>query len=299
MKIKIICTFICIISSFVVNAQELKVTLSPDQRKIDIDTKNGVSSVIFESHVKDLMISSEEGDERIVSPNGIVFFRVLRRDSVSEQQLGYPKHSYIIKSPNIPEYVLKTPEIYPNSVLYYTVTLPDIFPLALTTEYLISKSSKYGFRVSLGKRFGGYVSYKWDKFRPSGNNIDNIVTDNDITNAEYLGYIRRSITGGARFGLFRKGINKFKGSLYLLVGGGYGEYGRQWKNPTQIENNIYFYSDYMKGFDGELSLQATCFDWLTLSIGTDMLIAKRKISVDYMIGLGVNLNFSNLRKKKI
>lgn len=283
----------------VTSAQELKVTLSPDQRKVNIDTRAGVSSIVFESSIKGLTISSNFGDECIVSSDGKIFFRVLPDDREYVKEYGYPRRSFIINAPNCSEYILETPEILPNTVIFYSVTLQDKFTMGISAEYIISKSSKYGVRVSGGKRFGGYISYKWDSYRPSGNNIDEICTDGDVTNAKYLGYIRRSIMTGARLGLLHKNTNELKPTLYLLVGGGYGEYGRQWKNPTQLEGNIYFFSDYMKGFDGELTLQATFFDLLTISAGTDMLIVKGKISIDYMFGLGINLNLTNMRKKKL
>lgn len=55
----------------------------------------------------------------------------------------------------------------------------------------------------------------------------------------------------------------------------------------------------MKGFDAELALQVMACDWLSLSAGADMLIAKGNVSIDYMLGLGINLNFSKLKKKKL
>ena len=44
----------------------------------------------------------------------------------------------------------------------------------------------------------------------SGNNLDNVHTDVDLTNARNIGYIRMSITAGGRFGILHKNIKKWE-----------------------------------------------------------------------------------------
>ncbi len=280
------------------NGQELKVIQSPDKNKVNIDARNGVSTIVFKSNIKDLEIENDFGDEKIEASKDMTLYLIQPLPEVDVVEYGYPQRTFILKNPKTAEYILEIAEIRPNTVTYYTVVMPNQFPLSFSAEYLFTKSSKYGIRLSCGKQFGGYISYKWGEYSPSGNNLNNVHTDADLTNAQFLGYIRKSITAGARFGIIHNNINKHNYGLYLLVGGGYGEYGRQWKNPTQIEGNVYFYSDYMKGFDGELTLQTMLFDWITLSAGADMLVAKGKISIDYMLGIGFNFNLSKIRKKK-
>ena len=46
-----------------VSAQSLKVTLSPDERKVNRNTKNGVSTVVFDSKVKGLSIDNGTDDQ--------------------------------------------------------------------------------------------------------------------------------------------------------------------------------------------------------------------------------------------
>lgn len=295
----IILSIIMIFSGMLLsNGQELKVIQSPDKNKVNIDARNGVSTIVFKSNIKDLEIDNDFGDEKIEASKDMTFYLIEPESEEDVIEYGYPQRTFILKNPKTSEYVLKISEIRPNTVFYYTVVMPNLFPLSLSAEYLFAKSSKYGIRLSCGKQFGGYLSYKWGEYSPSGNNLNNVYSDADLTDAQYLGHIRKSITVGARFGILHKNIRKHNYGLYLLVGGGYGEYGRQWKNPTQIEGNVYFYSDYMKGFDGELVLQTMIFDWMTLSAGVDMLVDKGNISTDYMLGFGFNLNLSNLRKKK-
>lgn len=278
------------------NAQQLKVNLSPDNNKVNRDTRNGVATIVFESSIKALVIVNDDGDERVDLSNGQTLFLITPVSEEYIRELGHPTRRYLLRTPRTAEYLLETGEILPNTVTYYTVTMPNQFPLSLSAEYMFTKSSKYGIRLSFGKQFGGYVSYKWGQYKASGNNIADIHTDANLTNAEELGYIRQAITGGVRIGLFNKNIGKNYNGLYLLIGGGYGEYGRQWENPTQIVGNVYFYTDYMKGFNGEAAIQAMIYNWFTISAGADMLVSGGKVSVDYMIGVGLNFNFPQRKK---
>lgn len=287
-----------ILTHFVSYSQELKVTLSEDKNKVNRDVGNGVSTIVFESTIKNLIISDDFNDERLEVADNLTFFLINPESETYVNELGYPKRTFMLKTPATSEYILETGQIFPNTVLYYTVTLPHQFPFTISAEYLFTKSSSYGLRLSCGKQFGGYLSYKWGTYNPSGHNISDVTTDTDLTHAKYLGKIRTSITGGARFGVLTKNIKNFQNALYILIGGGYGTYGRQWENDTQVDGNVYFYTDYMKGFNGELSLQLMMCDWIAFSVGADMLISKGKVSLDYMIGVGLNLNFNKLKKKK-
>lgn len=288
---RIATTILLCVSVMVLNAQELKINLSTDKNKINRDTRNGIATIAFESSIKNLNIVNEMEDEKIDISDELVFYLIQPETDEYVQQLGYPRRTFLLKASNTNEYVLETPEIRPNTVTYYIVTLQNKFPFSLSAEYLFTQSSKYGIRLSIGNKFGGYVSYKWGEYIASGKNLEEIHTDTDLTNAKNLGFIRTSITAGVRFGLLHKNISNSQYGLYLLLGGGYGEYGRQWRNPTQVEGNIYFYSDYMKGFNGELALQMTLCDWFTFSAGADILVDKGKVSIDYMLGIGANLNF--------
>ena len=57
-------------------------------------------------------------------------------------------------------------------------------------------------------------------------------------------------------------------------------------------------SDYIKGFDGEVSCQCILFDWLCVSAGADMLMGKGKVSLDYQLGVGVNIPLGKLFNNK-
>ena len=278
-------------------SQTLKVELSPDNSKVDRSTSNGMATVFFDSNVDDLSIVCTDDDpEKPIQKigNKLWFIYVDVKKDIELEGVCY--RNFLLKSRNSAEYYLTTPEIDYNQVLYYTVVLPNQFPTSLTTEYLFTKSGKHGIRISFGKRIGGYFSYKWGKYKPSGNNVDNITTDGDLSHAKLLGNIRTSITGGLRLGMLKS--TKYKFGLYMLAGGGYGEYGRQWENPTRLENNIYFYSDFIKGFDGEIALQCVLMNWLTLSAGGDVILGNGRVSADYQLGVGINLNLDKLYKKR-
>lgn len=272
-------------------SQELKV-VEGEGDKVGRNLGDSIAMVIFKSDVKGLTIDND-ADDLFFSQNNETVFLV---DVGKEIRNGaeYCSRMFQLYSPKSLQYELKIEDILPKQVFFYTVVLPEQYPLSLIAEYLYTKTSKHGIRMSMGKRFGFYVAYKWGDYKKAGADISLVNADYDVTKAKELGYIRTSITGGLRLGMLRKE----KVCIYLLVGGGYGEYGRQWQNPLEIEKNIYFYSDYIKGFDGEISCQCVLFDWLCVSAGADMLMGKGKVSLDYQLGIGANIPLDKLFKSK-
>lgn len=283
-----------------VNAQTLKVELSPDKSKVDRSTQNGTATIFFDSNVDDLkIVCTDEKTEEPVQKIGkkMWFTHIDVKKDIMDDGVCY--RNFLLKSSESAEYCLTTPEIGYNQVLYYTVVLPNQFPTTLSAEYLFTKTSKNAVRVSFGKRFGGYLSYKWGDYYKAGADISTITEDYDISNAELLGYIRTAITGGVRIGLVNLQKTEYPFMMNLLVGGGYGEYGRQWENNTEVNRNIYFHSDYIKGFDAELSLQAILCNWLVLSPGVEMIVDKNNITFDYQIGLGLNIPIGRFKAKTL
>lgn len=287
------------VSMGTVMSQTLQVTLSPDKSKVDRSVSNGTATIFFDSNVNELsIVSTDQNPDEQIQRIGDKFWvmHVNPKKDIELDNVCY--RNFLLKCPSSAEYYLTTPEIGNNQVLYYTVVLPNQFSNTLSAEYLFSKTAKHGIRLSFGKRIGGYISYKWGEHKAKGENIDDVTMDYDVANANYMGGIRTSITAGLRLGLFQKEIGKTHSALYMLLGGGYGEYGRQWNNQHLVGSSTYFYSDFIKGFDGEAAIQCVLFDWLCLSAGLDMVIGKGKISTDYQIGVGVNLNVDKLLKTK-
>lgn len=279
-------------------AQTLNVTLSPDDKKVNRNTRDGVSTIVIDSKVKGLTVDNGT-DDQWMKPTDNLFVYLVDTKRDIEAGYEYSHRNFILNSPNSAEYLLEIEEILPNQVLYYTVILPEQYAHSISCEYVFSGSAIYGVRVAYGKRFGGYLSYRWGQFKVSGNNIDNIKTDYNITSAGYLGYCRTAITGGAKIGLLNINTIRKPLEMFLLVGGGYGEYARQWQNPTQIEGNIYFYTDYIKGFNAELAVQCVLNRWVVVSVGVDVLIGRGRTSFDYQLGVGINLDLNKIFKKRI
>ena len=277
------------------HAQTLKVELSPDKSKVDRSVSNGTATIFFDSNVNELsIVSTDQNPDEQIQRIGDKFWvmHVNPKKDIELDNVCY--RSFRLNSPSSAEYQLTTPEIGYNQVLYYTVILPDRFPSTISAEWLISGATGKGFRIGYGKRYGVYFSYKWGKYKPSGNNISDIMEDCNLSSAKELGYIRESYIVGARIGLFQ-----YKWcQAFALIGGGYGKYGRQWQNPTKVGDNIYFYSDYIKGFNGNVAFSFVLTNSYTISIGTDIILSKGKTNMDFELGIGYGFTTTNWFKHK-
>jgi len=276
-------------------SQTLQVTLSPDKSKVDRSVSNGTATIFFDSNVNELsIVSTDQNPDEQIQRIGDKFWvmHVNPKKDIELDNVCY--RSFRLNSPSSAEYQLTTPEIGYNQVLYYTVILPDRFPSTISAEWLISGATGKGFRIGYGKRYGVYFSYKWGKYKPSGNNISDIMEDCNLSSAKELGYIRESYIVGARIGLFQ-----YKWcQAFALIGGGYGKYGRQWQNPTKVGDNIYFYSDYIKGFNGNVAFSFVLTNSYTISIGTDIILSKGKTNMDFELGIGYGFTTTNWFKHK-
>lgn len=273
-------------------SQDLKVK-EGEFNKVGINLEDSMAMVIFKSDVKALTIENDANDSLKVEDNNTVYFIDIGKE-INHDGAEFCSRTFYLYCPNSSVYTLQIEDIKPKQVSFYTIVLPNNYPLSMNAEYLYTKTSKHGFRLSCGKRYGFYLSYKWGDYNKAGADISLVNKDYDVTKSKKLGYIRNAITGGLRLGLLRKG----KTSAYLLVGGGYGVYGRQWQNPLEIDHNIFFYSDYIRGFEGELSCQCLLFNWVCISTGVDILMGKGKVSLDYQLGLGLNIPLDKLFNKK-
>ena len=283
----------------VCQAQRLKLSREDMKQKVGAETNH--ATIIVESSVDGLDVSTTSGDTIVQATSSIGKTWTIDVNLDRERQLGEQglmTRNLIFRSPSSSQLYVKVPgngQVLQQATYYYTVVLPDKFPATLSAEWLISGATQNGFRIGWGKRYGIYVSYKWGKYKLAGNNIDNIVTDCNVTSAKELGYIRESYIVGARIGLFQ-----YKWcQAFAMIGGGYGKYGRQWQNPTKVDDNIYFYSDYIKGFNGNVAFSLVLTDSYTLSIGADAIFSKGKNNVDFEIGIGYGFKTTNWFKHKV
>lgn len=282
---------ICVIAklllgSIFMQAQTLKVELSPDKSKVDRSVSNGTATIFFDSNVDDLSIvcTDENLDEPIQKIGNKLWF--MHVDAKKDVDLdGFCYRNFLLRCPASAEYSLTTPQIGYNQVLYYTVVLPKSYPKVLSAEWILNKSGKYGFRIAYGRRYGLLLGCSWGEYRPSGDNIDNVTADCDLVGAKLKGYIKTTVYGGMRMGL----LSKKDIGMYLNLGLGYGEYGRQWENKNIVENSKYFYSDYIKGLNVNSSIGLNLFG-THLSFGIDMIMSKGKFVLEPQFGFGLAFN---------
>lgn len=271
--------------------QTLKLVANDNMTSLNRSNSDGEANIIIKSRVKNLEVYTNWND-KILHPFEDEFILII---PITEDVLenGENKRIITFKSPKSSVLEYKT-NIYPNQRLQLNVYLPSVYPFFTSTEYVFSKSA-HSLRFTGGKQIGGFLEYSWGDFYKAGNAIESADEDYGVAKAVQLGYVRKAIIGGISVGLFYKD-GKFPFGLYTLVGGGYGEYARQWQNPSEVMNNIYFYSDCIKGFEGEVALLFSCGEILCFSIGSDVLFGAGKVSVDYRIGIGIRTSMTKIRK---
>ena len=110
--------------NIIMQAQTLKVELSPDKSKVDRSVSNGTATIFFDSNVDDLSIvcTDENPDEPIVKVNdNLWFIRIDVKKDIEADGICY--RNFLLKSGSSAEYYLTTEAIEENQILYYTVLL--------------------------------------------------------------------------------------------------------------------------------------------------------------------------------
>ncbi len=108
-----------------VYSQTLQVALS-SVPKINRNTSGGIATIFFDSNIEDLSIvgTEESPNEPITKINDHLWFVNIDVNKDIEAD-GICYRNYLLKCFASAEYFLTTEEIYPNQVLYYTITLPN------------------------------------------------------------------------------------------------------------------------------------------------------------------------------
>ena len=156
--------------------------------KVLANRSSGHAILCFDSSIPDLEIISNANDSTWIeeTPNSKRTFMDIDLSEHKIDTMGViivkspPRYrELILRSPNTEDYLLCTPELTP-SVYYYSVILPDKFPVTLSMEYIFSVHHSHristnittgtaswsttshvkGFRISYGGRYGLYFSYK-------------------------------------------------------------------------------------------------------------------------------------------
>ena len=188
--------------------------------------ESGKACVELISPLEDLHVTSTFGEEvaRELNEDKLWVYRFVF-DLTDE-----PKRTLYISAPGFVREELRL-AMNSKQKLIFTVFPPVEqfnFTPGMLIEFLYSGTAPTGVRLSIGKRLGGYVSYKTSGLSQEGAEIEEVTHYYDVTGAKEEGYIRQSYTAGLRLGIQRW--------LYLYLGGGFGEYGRLWENSSPVEN---------------------------------------------------------------
>ena len=173
-----------------------------------------------------------------------------------------------------------------QSIYDYKVRMFDYYPMRVTCEMDIVRLKDYfGFRVSAGKRCGGYVSLKLGTDK-RGFNADESSDDVDVSKKSYVGRIRNSYMAGIKYGIISRDY-----PVYLYFGAGYGDDGSQRSNGKKKGKGLVeYYNNYTRGFEGELGASIILFDFLSISMGADAIFGHRvAFDINCTIGFTIDL----------
>ena len=150
-----------------------------------------------------------------------------------------------------------------QAIYEYKVRMIDYFPLRVACEVDVVRLRDYfGLRMSAGRRWGGYLSFKFSGQKREGFNADEIGKEMDVSKKTYLGRIRDSYMAGVKYGIISRDY-----PLYAYLGFGYGEDGSQRSNGKKGKERVSYYNNYTYGFEGEVGTNWVLFDFLSLSMG--------------------------------
>lgn len=174
-----------------------------------------------------------------------------------------------------------------QAVYEYNVRVIDYFPFRVACEADVVRMRDYfGFRVSAGKKFGGYVSLKLGLHDKEGFNADEQYDEVDLGKKTKLGRIRNSYMAGVKYGIVSRDY-----PVYLYWGAGYGDDGLQQSNGKKKgEERVAYYTNYTSGFETEIGANVVLFDFLSISMGADVIFGYRiAFDVNCTLGFAIDL----------
>lgn len=275
-------------------AQELKVSKG-ESPKIYRNSGDSIATVIFKSSVKCLSVRSNANDPDTTLSNERLAFLVNVNEDLRDGNEFCARRFYL-DSPQTNTYELDIKPIIAKNIYYYNVTLPNKYPQFLCIEYLMNTHSQKGVRIGFGRRYGIFIGFTVGEYSPSGDNIEDVTSDTDLSYAKHRGYIQTTIFSGLRIGL----VHNTSFTTFMNIGLGYGQYGRQWENKTKVENSKYFYTDLIKGVDANLGF-SFIIGSTSISVGSDAIMSKGKFMMTWQVGIGICLDTKRLLsiKKRI
>ena len=251
------------------------------------------ATIVFKSNNDDLKVISMSSDS-IYKKKGCEYNSVwtqyvdlrYEREHAADTLIN---RSFVLHTPYTKDLELTVPgkdKQLSQAIYEYKVRMIDYFPLRVACEVDVVRLRDYfGLRMSAGKRWGGYLSFKFSGQKREGFNADEIGKEVDVSKKTYLGRIRNSYMAGVKYGIISRDY-----PLYAYLGFGYGDDGSQRSNGKKGKERVAYYNNYTNGFEGELGANWVLFDFLSLSMGTDVLFGHRVVfDINCTIGFAVDL----------
>ena len=231
------------------------------------------ATIVFKSDFDELKVISMSSDS-IYKKKGCEYNNVwtqyvdlrYEREHAAETLIN---RSFVLHTPYTKDLELTVPgkdKQLSQAIYEYKVRMIDYFPLRVTCEVDVVRLRDYfGLRMSAGRRWGGYLSFKFSGQKRDGFNADEIGKDVDVSKKTYLGRIRNSYMAGVKYGIISRDY-----PLYAYLGFGYGDDGSQRSNGKKGKERVAYYNNYTNGFEGEVGANWVLFDFLGHRIAFDI-----------------------------
>ena len=251
------------------------------------------ATIVFKSDFNDLKVISMSSDS-IYKKKGCEYnnewtqYVDLRfeREHAADTLIN---RSFVLHTPYTKDLELTVPgkgKQLSQAIYEYKVRMVDYFPLRVACEVDVVRLRDYfGLRMSAGRRWGGYLSFKFSGQKREGFDADEIGKEVDVSKKTYLGRIRNSYMAGIKYGIISRDY-----PLYAYLGFGYGDDGSQRFNGKKGKERVSYYNNYTNGFEGEVGANWLLFDFLSLSMGADVLFGHCiAFDINCTIGFAVDL----------
>ena len=175
-----------------------------------------------------------------------------------------------------------------QAVYEYKVRVIDYFPMRIACEVDVVRMRDYfGLRMSAGKRWGGYLSFKFGNKEKEGFNAEEQDYKVALCKKVFEGRIRNSYMAGVKYGIVSRGY-----PIYAYLGVGYGDEGFQYSNGKKKgKGRIAYYNDYANGFESEIGFNYVLFDFVSFSMGAEVLFG-RHIAMDINCSIGFSIDLT-------
>ena len=226
----------CLCASVETSAQHLEVKGVRKKSKA-----SDCATIVFKSDFDELKVISMSSDS-IYKKKGCEYNNVwtqyvdlrYEREHAADTLIN---RSFVLHTPYTKDLELTVPgkdKQLSQAIYEYKVRMIDYFPLRVACEVDVVRLRDYfGLRMSAGRRWGGYLSFKFSGQKREGFNADEIGKEMDVSKKTYLGRIRNSYMAGIKYGIISRDY-----PLYAYLGFGYGDDGSQRSNGKKGKERI-------------------------------------------------------------